>query len=948
MIRFLTLGPADLRGADGAPVEAVLTQPKRTGVLLALALGAGAGGEFIRRDTLLPLFWPDSSEEKARNSLRQAVHQLRRALGEDVITGRGTEELGVDRDRLWCDALAFSDALAGGRLEEALGLYRGDLAAGLHVAGCPEFAEWLDGERRRLHREAIGAAGRLADTATAIGDVATAVGWARRAVALAPLEEEPARRLITLLDQAGDRGGALAEFELLTGRLRRELEVAPSAETRSLVATLRARPAEPRHTPLAIPIPPLPEELRLPATPAPLFRPQPRRLGRFALLAAVLVLLAGALWPIVRRPRAGVALDPTHVMVAPFRVSGAAPALGYLREGMVDLLAMKLGDGGPLGAVDPRAVLGAWRRLAPGTETDLAPAQAAEVAARLGAGRLVLGSAVGTEGGLTLSARLFDVRSGGVRASAEVRGTVDSLPALIDQLVAALLIGEAQGTPDNLATRSTASLPALRAWLAGRIAYRHGDYALALAHFTEATTLDSSFALAWLWRADAADWMADRLQGVANDRAVTLRGRLGPADRAYLAAVVGPNWPAESPPAAQLAAWEDVVRLAPDRPEGWYGLGDQLFHRGAALGADSDFVRAEAAFERAHGLDSTYVAPLTHLVYIALLRKDAGLLARATQRLGAADSTALGESSLAFRLALAAGDSASVARFRARLPVLAPATLIQITSWSLLEGVGVGDGLRASQLHLAGARLRADRAYALSARLWVTATVGQIGEYERTRAELARLGVEPLAAEVPVINALGSDGDTAAVAPALAALRRTGSPRLADFYAELWRSWNGAPVDSARFSSLLAALPNATAEEQAWHRQLELLSLGLRRCTPTDPAAGVAVDRLEAWRDEEAGRRLELAHFVLADCYARLGRPADAARLLRGRPIDFWSGLPFLPRALRLEGQYALAAADTAGARRAWRHYLALRAFGDSTVQWQAAEVRERLRRLGE
>ena len=947
MIRFLTLGPADLRGADGVSVDAVLAQPKRTGVLLALTLGAGAGG-FVRRDTLLPLFWPDSPEEKARNSLRQAVHQLRRALGEDAITGRGTEELGVVRDRLWCDALAFGEALAGGRLEEALGMYRGDLAAGLHVAGCPEFTEWLDGERRRLRREAIGAAGRLAEAATAAGDVATALGWARRAVALAPLEEEPARRLITLLDQAGDRGGALAEFELLTSRPRRELEVAPSAETRSLVATLRARPAEPRHTPLAIPIPSLPEELRPPATPTPAARPQPQRLGRLALIAAVLVLLAGALWPFVRRPRAGVPLDPTHVMVAPFRVSGAAPALGYLREGMVDLLAMKLGDGGPLGAVDPRAVLGAWRRLAPGTETDLAPEQAAQVASRLGAGRLVLGSAVGTEGGLTLSARLFEVRSGAVRASAEVRGTVDSLPALIDQLVAALLIGEAQGTPDNLATRSTASLPALRAWLAGRIAYRHGDYALALAHFTEATTLDGTFALAWLWRADAADWMADRLQALANDRAVALRGRLGPADRAYLAAVVGPNWPAESPPAAQLAAWQDVVRLAPDRPEGWYGLGDLLFHRGAALGADSSYVRAEAAFERAHALDSTYVAPLTHLVHIGLLRTDAGLLDRAARRLGAADSTALAESSLAFRLALAAGDSASVARFRARLPVLAPATLNQITSWSLLEGVGVGDGLRASQLHLAAAQLRADRVYALGARLWVTATVGQFGEYERVRAELARLSVEPRAAEVPILNAMGADGDTAAVAPALAALRRTRDGRIADLYADLWRGWSGAPVDSARFSTLLSALPHATPDERAWHRQLELISLGLRRCAPADPAAPGVLDRLEAWRDAQAGRQLDLVHFVLAECYARLGRPAEAAWVLRGRPVDFWSGLPWLPRALRLEGQYALAAGDTASARRAWRHYLALRAFGDSTVQWQAAEVRERLRRLGE
>lgn len=946
MIRFLTLGPADLRGADGVPVDAVLAQPKRTGVLLVLTLGTGAGG-FVRRDTLLPLFWPDSPEEKARNSLRQAVHQLRRALGEEVITGRGTEELGLDHDRLWCDAVAFSEALAAGRLEEALGMYRGDLAAGLHVAGCPEFAEWLDGERRRLRREAIGAAGRLADAATAAGDVATALGWARRAVALAPLEEEPARRLITLLDQAGDRGGALAEFELLASRLRRELEVAPSAETRSLVATLRARPAEPRHTPLAIPIPTLPEDLPPPATPAPAPRPKVPRVGRVALLAALLILVLGALWPIVRGPRAGGALDPTHVVVAPFRVSGAAPSLAYLREGMVDLLAMKLGDGGPLGAVDPRAVLGTWRQFTRGTDADLGPDAAREVAGRLGAGRIVLGSAVGTEAHLTLSARLLDVRGGAVRASAEVQGPADSLPALIDRLVAGLLLGEVQGAPDDLAERTTASLPALRAWLAGRFAYRRGDYALALARFTEATTLDSTFALAWLWRADASDWMADRGQRIANAAAVALRDRLGPADRAYLTAVVGPGWPGETTPMAQLKAWEDVVRLAPDRPEGWFGLGDELFHLGAALGADSGFVRAEAAFERAHRLDSTYVAPLTHLVYIALLRPDAALLARATARLGAADSSALGESSLALRVALATGDSAAVARFRARLPVLEPTTLIQIATWSMLEGVDVGDGLRASQLHLAGARSVVDRIYALNVHQWVVAAVGRFGEYERGRAELALRRVEPASPLVPLINAMAADGDSLAAEAALAGLLAAPDPRQGQLYGMLWRAWHGAALDSTRFAALLPAEPHASPEEQAWIRQLELLALGLRRCAPGDPGAPAAVEQLEAWHEAHAGGRLEPAHFVLADCYARLGRPADAARLLRGRPIDFWAGLPMLPRALRLEGRYALAAGDTAGARRAWRHYLALRAFADSSVQGYAAEVRAALARLG-
>ena len=45
--------------------------------------------------------------------------------------------------------------------------------------------------------------------------------------------------------------------------------------------------------------------------------------------------------------------------MVPFRVGGAAPELGYLREGMMDLVAARLTGGGGARAADPRAVMAA-------------------------------------------------------------------------------------------------------------------------------------------------------------------------------------------------------------------------------------------------------------------------------------------------------------------------------------------------------------------------------------------------------------------------------------------------------------------------------------------------------------------------------------------------------------------------------------------------------------
>src|SRR5438034_2897543 len=48
------------------------------------------------------------------------LFRSRDALGDDVVVTRGDEDVGLDFDRLWCDVVAFDDAVATGRLGEAL------------------------------------------------------------------------------------------------------------------------------------------------------------------------------------------------------------------------------------------------------------------------------------------------------------------------------------------------------------------------------------------------------------------------------------------------------------------------------------------------------------------------------------------------------------------------------------------------------------------------------------------------------------------------------------------------------------------------------------------------------------------------------------------------------------------------------------------------------------
>jgi DNA-binding SARP family transcriptional activator len=238
MLELRTLGSIELRDDAGRSIDNVVRHPKRIALLAYLC--ASHPPHSYRRETLLGLFWPDQDEAHARASLRQELHHLRRGLGPDVVRGDRADALWIDGDRLWCDAREFEAALCEGCRPEALALWQGEFLPGLHVDG-GEFERWLDAARDRLTQEAVVAARQLVREAQDAGDDATALRWARRLTELAPYDETGWYELILLLDRQGDRAGALRAYDALAARLRRELDVEPSPETRRLAQGIRGR-----------------------------------------------------------------------------------------------------------------------------------------------------------------------------------------------------------------------------------------------------------------------------------------------------------------------------------------------------------------------------------------------------------------------------------------------------------------------------------------------------------------------------------------------------------------------------------------------------------------------------------------------------------------------------------------------------------------------------------
>lgn len=214
---------------DGRPIG--LPSDARARELLAWMVVAP---EVRSRSSLAGRLRPEVPEESARKSLRDALYGLRRALGpsahDALIATRDQVHLqdGVVKSDLW----EVRRYLAAGELEAALAASTGDLLAGMD-------ADWVI-EARAHHDAQLAVALRtLASQAEQAGDPEAAVAWTRRRVELEPLAEAAHRDLVRLLAVSGDRPAALAAADSLTSRLRRELAVPPSAQTRALIDEVR-------------------------------------------------------------------------------------------------------------------------------------------------------------------------------------------------------------------------------------------------------------------------------------------------------------------------------------------------------------------------------------------------------------------------------------------------------------------------------------------------------------------------------------------------------------------------------------------------------------------------------------------------------------------------------------------------------------------------------------
>ncbi len=539
----------------------------------------------MTRERLLGLFWPDSSDERARNTLKQTLYALRRDLDEGELL-LGTQDLYVNPERLTSDVAEFEQAVRAGDHAAAVSVYGGPFLDGVNPGGSTDLDQWVDAHRARFATMFAASAEQAAAAAADAGDRHGAVLIWRKLAAQDPYSGRAALGLMRALAAGGDPASAMQHARVYETLVRNELGAEPDAAVTHLVGTLRlgappearpvvalsrpaaasserarteapavssaalppagavpARPdADPEAGSSAVPAAPVLGLVRRNAAeeagiaPAAIARPSRRTTRRRAALLGGMAVLgiigaSGMLSGSRIAYGAAPALHDQRYAVLPCGSDGELSPAEELTPAECELLFHDALQGwADVDLADELRLRDAVTRT-PGLSIDARLA----VARDLGARYAVVPSIRPGVGVPIVRAALYDVSTGRLlnRAAATIETSPAEAGPAMRSLVAELLGGGRSS--DSETPLGTPSLAAWQRFSEGRAALADWRLAVAREALEAAVVADSGYAPARYWLAQVEHWVGDRPRAerqVLAGRAAATADRLSPRDRA--------------------------------------------------------------------------------------------------------------------------------------------------------------------------------------------------------------------------------------------------------------------------------------------------------------------------------------------------------------------------------------------------------------------------------
>ena len=498
LFRLETLGTSVLREPEGRASVGDAQQSRR---LALLAVLAASGGRGCSRDRLLLLFWPESSQQRARHSLEQLLYLIRRTVDASVFAG--VNPLRLNPAVMTTDVAEFEQALREGDLEAAVALYHGPFLEGFYLSDSPEFEQWMEGERARLEAAYTKALERLAQSAEGAENYTAAVGWWRKLADADPVSSRNALGLMRALANAGEHAAALRHADRYQKLVEQELgtsagpEIASFAsEIRASAETARSAAARPASRPLAPTAPSVSRERTLEAsTLAPRARRHPSRAALYGIAAFLLAAVIFATQLRDAPPDTPAAEEEDHsIAVLPLSNLSSDPADAVLADGLTEELTAMLAKTGELRVIASTSAFAFRNRMA----------DVRGIADSLGVSNILEGGVQRIGSRLRVQVRLVDADDGSTRWSETYDREIEDMFAVQEEIAraVALELGArlARGNMTRLSRNRARNVAAYELYLRGsNTALLRSDSTAreGLEYFRQAIAIDSTYAAAY-------------------------------------------------------------------------------------------------------------------------------------------------------------------------------------------------------------------------------------------------------------------------------------------------------------------------------------------------------------------------------------------------------------------------------------------------------------------
>ncbi len=227
MLEVKLIGTFDIQ-RDGKPVT--ISSRAAQSLFAYLIINAGTSH---RREKLAGMFWPDTTEEKARAYLRHELWFIRKALSSrsksDTLIADDLNVSFNESAEHWLDVTALisvSESVSAEELMNALSVFQGELLPGF-------YDDWVTQEREHLQSIFEQKITRLLETLESEARWHEILEWAERWISLGQGPEAAYRYLMIAYDALGDHSKVASTYQRCAQALH-ELDLEPSEQTRAL------------------------------------------------------------------------------------------------------------------------------------------------------------------------------------------------------------------------------------------------------------------------------------------------------------------------------------------------------------------------------------------------------------------------------------------------------------------------------------------------------------------------------------------------------------------------------------------------------------------------------------------------------------------------------------------------------------------------------------------